>query len=78
MPNDAKFGLIIGVVLVIAVAVLFFQAQPTPQSPAVQSAPAEVQNPATPPSAAALNPPPTPPARPSRETKGQMTSRIQE
>ena len=73
MPNDAKLGLIVGVVLVIAVAVLFFQAQPEPAQPA----PAEVQT-ATPPSAAALLPPANPPSRPDRETKGQTTSRIQE
>lgn len=78
MPNDAKFGLIIGVVLVIAVAILFFQAQPTPIAPAAQPAPAEVQAPATPPSAAALSPSATPPVRPDRETKGQTASRIQE
>jgi hypothetical protein len=75
MPNDAKFGLIVGVVLVIAVAVLFFQSQPP--EPA-RPAPVEVQAPAIPPSAAALQPSPAPPVRPTHETKGQMTSRIQE
>lgn len=74
MPNDAKFGLIIGVGLVIAVAVLFFQSQPQLTQPAA----AEVQAPQTPPSAAALSAPESPPARPSRETKGQMTSHVQE
>jgi hypothetical protein len=75
MPNDAKFGLIVGVALVIAVAVLFFQArQPEPAQPA----PSEVQAPMDPPSAAALQPSLSQTIRPDRETKGQITSRIQE
>lgn len=33
MPNDAKFGLIVGVAVVIAIAVLFFRKEPAPSAP---------------------------------------------
>ncbi len=78
MPNDAKLGLIIGVVLVIAVATLFFQGQPPVSPEAKQPTATEVQTPPSPPSAAALMPAPNPPVRPGRESKGQTTSHIQE
>lgn len=77
MPNDAKFGLIVGVALVIAVAVLFYQGQ-APVS--VQPAAAETSAPSAP-TAAAVNQAPTPgviPVRPDLKTPGQTTSRIQE
>ena len=41
MPNDAKLGLVVGVGLVIAVAVLLFRRDaPAPPPPAAESAPA--------------------------------------
>jgi len=33
MPNDAKFGLIVGVAVVIAIAVVFFRKEPGPSEP---------------------------------------------
>ncbi|MCE9532292.1 MAG: hypothetical protein K8T89_14400 [Planctomycetes bacterium] len=76
MPNDAKFGLIVGVVLVLAVAVMFFQKDPAPEA---RSAPikAEVAAPSDQPSAARL---PAPSLHTPREDKtpGQTTSFVQE
>jgi hypothetical protein len=56
MPNDAKFGLVCGVGLVIAVAVVFFRRE----APliALPSGPAAIGKPANEP-----NPPPPPPQR---------------
>lgn len=70
MPSDAKFGLIVGVVLVLTAAVLFFPAEP-PAAPAPDTS-AKVAVEAKTPSAAASLPPPVL-TRP--ETKGQTTSR---
>ncbi len=70
MPNDAKFGLIVGVVLVLTVAVLFFPKEATQQP---DPAPAKTAEKNTPPSAAALLPAPTPLAKP--KTVGQTASR---
>lgn len=70
MPNDAKLGLIVGIVLVIVVAVLFFHSQGAP--PAMPAA-VEVQT-ATPPSPAAVAAPEATLSRPGREAKGQVTS----
>ena len=33
MPSDAKFGLIVGVVVVIAISVIFFRKEPAPSAP---------------------------------------------
>jgi hypothetical protein len=33
MPNDAKFGLIVGVAVVIAISVVFFRKEPAPSAP---------------------------------------------
>jgi len=38
MPNDAKLGLVVGVVLVIAIAVVFFRKEPAPVNPRIVSA----------------------------------------
>ena len=47
MPNDAKLGLIVGVGLVIAVAVVFFRKEPvTAQAPQVEPPAAAVSAPA--------------------------------
>ena len=45
MPNDAKLGLVVGVGLVIAVAVLFFRKEPPAASPAGEAAPAGIVRP---------------------------------
>lgn len=76
MQSDAKFGLIVGVVLVLAVAVLFF-----PNEPAATRSPAPAQTAENnaPASAAALLPALTPIAKPKgRQTPGQTTSRVQD
>jgi hypothetical protein len=44
MPSDAKFGLAVGVTLVIAVAVLFYRKEPTAAAPLPQ-APASTATP---------------------------------
>ena len=52
MPNDAKLGLVVGVGLVIAVAVVFARTDPSAQRQAADVAPAAV-HPVDPPAAAA-------------------------
>jgi hypothetical protein len=52
MPTDAKCGLLVGVGLVLAVAVLFFQKEPAPTDPPAPAAQVQVASPA-----AALKPP---------------------
>jgi len=42
MPNDAKLGLVVGVVLVIAAAVVFTRKEPAPASAAGEHNPASV------------------------------------
>jgi hypothetical protein len=49
MPNDAKLGLAIGVGLVIAVAVIFFQRELVNSQPAQEKAAASVVSPTSPP-----------------------------
>src|SRR5438309_782901 len=49
MPNDAKLGLVVGVGLVIAVAVLFFRKEAPPDAPAGEAAPAGIVHPIPPP-----------------------------
>jgi nucleoid-associated protein YgaU len=44
MPNDAKLGLVVGVVLVIAIAVVFFRKEQAPVNPRITS---EIRAPAT-------------------------------
>jgi hypothetical protein len=72
MPTDAKCGLLVGVGLVLAVAVMFFQKEPQP----VEAPAAIVQAPATatavkPPAVAVARPPDTSPVpgRPVSRTK---------
>ena len=48
MPNDAKLGLVVGVGLVIAVAVLFFHKEPPAGAPAGEAAPAGIVRPVPP------------------------------
>jgi len=48
MPNDAKLGLVVGVGLVIAVAVVFFRKELPPVSSSPDNAAATVGNPAVP------------------------------
>ena len=69
MHNDAKFGLIVGVVLVLAIAVLFFPKEGIQPSPS----PAKTAEINAPPSAAALLPAPTSVAKPKMQA--QTTSR---
>jgi hypothetical protein len=57
MPTDAKCGLLVGVGLVLAAAVLFFQKDPSPADP-----PPAVGQPRSP--AAAVKPPVAEPTRP--------------
>jgi hypothetical protein len=49
MPSDAKFGLAVGVTLVIAVAVLFYRKEPTTAGPPPTPAATAVPLPAVPP-----------------------------
>jgi hypothetical protein len=42
MPNDAKLGLVVGVGLVIAVAVMFFRREAPASPPAAEPAPAGI------------------------------------
>ena len=75
MPTDAKCGLLVGVGLVLAVAVLYFQKDP-PGEPAV--APAAVKA-RTPSPAAALKPPEAVPDRPTESSPlapGRPVSRV--
>jgi hypothetical protein len=58
MPSDAKFGLAVGVTLVIAVAVLFYRKEPTAAAP-----------PTAPATAAPL--PAVPPAQPASAANGR-------
>jgi hypothetical protein len=73
MPRDAKFGLVVGVGIVLSVAMVFFRKTPQGQSPepipaAVTSAPVaqaartEARQTATPPVAASFPAPEAPPA----------------
>ena len=50
MPTDAKLGLVVGVGLVIALAVLFFHKELVSGSPIYDGAPAGVVSPPAPPS----------------------------
>jgi hypothetical protein len=55
MHTDAKFGLIVGIILVIVVAVVFFSNEPAVSGPSVKTA--EAKAPPANPSAAAMLPP---------------------
>jgi hypothetical protein len=59
MPNDAKLGLVVGMILVLLIALLFFRKEGTSELPAAPVAPAKLQAPPSvpPPSV----PPPAPP-----------------
>jgi hypothetical protein len=72
MPTDAKCGLLVGVGVVLAVAVLFFQKDP-PAGPA--PAPVQARSPA-----AAVKPPTAEPVRPrdSSPAPGRPVSRTAE
>jgi hypothetical protein len=73
MQTDSKVGLVVGLMLVVAVAVFFFMNKSAPQGPtaAVESArPAPTARP----SAAALAPAPL--ARPSRDTPARPVSNL--
>jgi len=67
MPTDAKCGLLVGVGLVLAAAVLFFQRDPPPAPPAPVVSPAAALKP---PAADRVSPDrtPLPPARPVSRT----------
>ena len=73
MPTDAKCGLLVGVGLVLAAAVLFFQKDPSPADP-----PAPAVQPRSP--AAAVKPPAAEPTRPpeSSPVPGRQVSRSAE
>jgi hypothetical protein len=78
MHNDAKFGLLVGLALVLGAAVLFFQKEPGPAANAAAppAAPAAVSSRPDLPSAAAMLPSPAPLPRPSgREVEGRPASR---
>lgn len=49
MPNDAKLGLVVGMVLVLLIALLFFRREGTSELPAAPAAPAKSLPPAPPP-----------------------------
>ncbi len=65
MPNDAKLGLVVGVGLVIAVAVLFFRKETPAGGPAGEAAPAGIVRPM---------PPPPLPSGPARTTSARPTA----
>ena len=65
MPNDAKLGLVVGVGLVIAVAVLFFRKEAPAGAPAGEAAPAGIVRPI---------PPPPLPSGPDRTTSARPTA----
>jgi hypothetical protein len=69
MPTDAKLGLLVGVGLVLAVAVLFFQKDP----PAAAPAPVVQTRPASPP---AVVRPPAPPEADRTILPGRPASRV--
>jgi hypothetical protein len=73
MPNDAKFGLIVGLTLVLSAAILFFQKE----QPATSAPPPAISTPSAAPSTAAMLPPPAPLPRPGvdRDAPGQTASR---
>lgn len=73
MPNDAKLGLVVGVVLVLSAAVLFFPAGPA-AAPAPEASTQAVEPSKTPSTPASL----PPPALTRPETKGRTASRVQE
>jgi len=79
MANDSKFGLFVGVVLVLVVAILFYQKEPANAGRQAATPAADVSTPLVPPTASTLAPPPplTSP-RKSRETPGQTTSFVQQ
>ena len=64
MPNDAKCGLLVGVGVVVAVAVLFFQKDSPPNAPS-PTPPAAVRAPAPPESSDRTKLPSRPPPRPA-------------
>lgn len=75
MANESKFGLVLGIVLVVAVAVNFYQNEPAvkqiPNAP--QPSGAEALKPQKPTTADIRA---NPPVRPDREPKGQTASQI--
>jgi nucleoid-associated protein YgaU len=68
MPNDAKLGLVVGVALVIAVAVLFFRKEAPAEGSAGEAAPAGIVRP-IPPAPLPGGPVRTASAHPTAETK---------
>ena len=74
MPTDAKCGLLVGVGVVLAVAVLFFQKEP-PAAPPQAPVPVAAHSPA-----AAVKPPAAEPVRPrdSAPAPGRPVSRTAE
>jgi hypothetical protein len=73
MPNDAKLGLLVGVGLVVAVAVMFFQNE----APAPSGDKSTTKSPAAVVPAESLSPAmlPSPPSRPDRSPQAQTASR---
>ena len=71
MPTDAKCGLVAGLGVVVAVAVLFFRTDPPPAAPAAPPIQAQTKS-RTP--AAAMQAP-QPPASAPRTTNGEPSSR---
>ena len=69
MPNDAKLGLVVGVGLVIAVAVIFFQKDLGSSTPGSDKAAARVVNP--------IGPPPPLPRDAKRPAKAKTMSRTE-
>jgi hypothetical protein len=77
MHSDAKFGLLVGVILVVAVAVFFFGNEPA-ETPLPEAATktSEVKAPPANPSAAAMLPPPAPKSPTSPTSRpDRLTSR---
>jgi nucleoid-associated protein YgaU len=76
VPNDAKLGLVIGVGLVIAVAVIFFRKDLVTAQPASDNPAGAAINPAVSPPAA--TPVPEPAAEPVRPARGKAVTRSSE
>jgi len=67
MPNDAKLGLFVGIILVVVLAVFFYPNEPaTPAVVDQTNSTVKVKTPSVNPSAAAMLPPPAPLSRPAR------------
>jgi hypothetical protein len=69
MPTDAKLGLLVGVGVVLAVAVMFFQKEPAPPAATIPAPVAQSRPPAAKPAPLPLSKPSDVPAVPVSRTQ---------